>query len=72
MPSFTVGDAADLLGVSPDTVRRWVDSGELPAVRTSSGRRQVDGKALARFLTERASEPPAAPVRESARNHFAK
>ncbi len=69
MPSFTVGEAAELIGVSPDTVRRWVDSGALPAERTAGGRRRVDGAALAHFLTARAGSPPAAPA-ESARNRF--
>jgi len=69
VPSFTVGEAAELIGVSPDTVRRWVDSGQLPAERTPGGRRLVDGAALASFLTERATTPPA-PVTESARNRF--
>ena len=69
MPSFTVGEAAQLIGVSPDTVRRWVDSGQLPAERTPGGRRRVDGAALAHFLTERAGSP-ATPATESARNHF--
>jgi len=69
VPSFTIGQAAELLGVSPDTVRRWVDNGDLRASRTSGGRRRVDGTALARFSARRA---PAAshPVAESARNHF--
>jgi molybdopterin-binding protein len=70
MPSFTVGETAELLGVSADTVRRWVDSGQLPAVRTAGGRRRIEGKALARFSTKRAGAPPIAPVAESARNHF--
>jgi molybdopterin-binding protein len=70
MPSFTVGKAAELLGVSPDTVRRWIDSGDLPALRTSGGHRQVDGKALARFSAARAGSPSQPPVAESARNHF--
>ena len=70
MASFTVGEAAEMLGVSPDTVRRWVDSGQLPATRSQGGRRRVDGKALARFSTARAATPAAGPVAESARNHF--
>jgi molybdopterin-binding protein len=70
MASFTVGEAAELLGVSPDTVRRWVDGGELAAARTSGGRRRIDGKALARFATKRAGAPAPTPVAESARNHF--
>src|SRR4051794_21151372 len=70
MASFTVGEAAELLGVSSDTVRRWVDSGQLPATKSGGGRRRVDGRALARFSTKRAGTPSAAPVAESARNHF--
>jgi molybdopterin-binding protein len=70
VPSFTVGQAAELLGVSPDTVRRWVDSRQIPAARTPGGRRRVDGAALARFSAERAGSQAVAPVAESARNHF--
>src|SRR3954451_14571485 len=73
VPTFTVGQAAELLGVSPDTVRRWMDSGQIPAARTKGGRRRVEGAALARFSAERATTatPTAAPpVAESARNHF--
>jgi molybdopterin-binding protein len=70
VPSFTVGQAAELLGVSPDTVRRWMDSGQIPAARTQGGRRRVDGAALARFSAGRAASPAVAPVAESARNHF--
>ena len=69
MPTFTVGQAAGLLGVSPDTVRRWIDDGQIPAVRTPGGRRSVDGAELARFCADRAgTSPPSAP--ESARNRF--
>jgi len=70
MPSLTVGQAAELLGVSPDTVRRLVDSGELRAARTSGGQRRVDGRSFARYSSERAGEPPEPPIAESARNHF--
>jgi len=70
MPTFTVGQAADLLGVSPDTVRRWVDTGYLPGARTQGGRRRLDGEALARFSAERAANPAVVAVAESARNHF--
>ncbi|MDQ6617309.1 MAG: helix-turn-helix transcriptional regulator [Actinomycetota bacterium] len=70
MPSFTVGQAAELLGVSPDTVRRWVDSGQIEGERTSGGKRWVHGEGLARFSAERAPDLSLFPVSESARNHF--
>jgi molybdopterin-binding protein len=70
VPSFTVGQVAELLGVSADTVRRWIDAGELPAERTTGGQRRIDGKALARFSAKRAGTPAQPPVAESARNHF--
>jgi molybdopterin-binding protein len=69
--SYKIGKAAELLGVSPDTVRRWADSGRLPATRSPGGRRTIDGKVLARFAASIATTPEAAPiVSESARNRF--
>lgn len=62
--------AAELLGVSDDTVRRWADSGRLPTTTQGSGRRVVDGEVLARFAEQLAGTTVAPPVRESARNHF--
>ena len=61
--------AADLLGVSVDTVRRWTDDGRLVTTRTAGGHREVDGQELARFLSE---QPPAASdgIVRSARNRF--
>ena len=51
MPSYRIGQVADLLGVSVDTVRRWADAGRLGARRTEGGQRVVDGAALAEFMT---------------------
>jgi molybdopterin-binding protein len=70
MPTYKMGQAADLLGVSVDTVRRWADAGRIDTVRTSGGHRLLDGVALARFAVELASTHPTMPVTESARNHF--
>ena len=66
-----MGQAAGLLGVSVDTVRRWVDAGRLGAVRTEGGQRLIDGEALARFAVGLADEhEPDVVVGRSARNRF--
>lgn len=71
MREYRIGQAAELLGVSADTVRRWVDSGKLGAVRTEGGQRLIDGEALAAFATEAADQPePEVIAARSARNRF--
>lgn len=71
MPHLRISEAAGLLGVSDDTVRRWIDSGRLPASRDAGGRRTVDGRDLAALAAAAAPERPSAPVvGESARNRF--
>ncbi|MEU4008527.1 TOBE domain-containing protein [Streptomyces pseudogriseolus] len=52
MQSYTIGQAARLLGVSPDTARRWADAGRLTTRRDDAGRRVVDGLDLAAFSVE--------------------
>jgi molybdopterin-binding protein len=69
MTTYRVGRAADLLGVSADTVRRWADTGRL-AARREGGERVIDGADLARLLTETAPAAAESPVIESARNRF--
>ena len=56
--------------MSPDTVRRLVDAGQLKTVRSAGGQRQIDGAGLARYMASlpRPDPPPAAS--ESARNRF--
>ncbi len=64
-----MGQAAQLLGVSTDTLRRWADAGRLPTLRTESGHRLVDGAALAGLAASLVARPrPAAIVAASARN----
>jgi molybdopterin-binding protein len=67
-----LGEAADRLGVSVDTVRRWADAGRLGATRTTGGQREVRDADVARLVAERA-EHVADPVivGQSARNRFA-
>ncbi len=71
MTHYRISEAAELLGVSDDTVRRWVDSGALAASPGESGRQQITGADLAAFAVERAKAPddPAA-GHSSARNRF--
>jgi len=71
MTTYKVGQVADLLGVSTDTVRRWADGGRLRMQRQASGQRLIDGADLARFLTETSPANDTEPiVTESARNRF--
>jgi molybdopterin-binding protein len=71
-----ISEAAELLGVSDDTVRRWAEAGRLATVRGESGRLAVRGRDLAAFLqaqTLRAQsgQPrPADGSRQSARNQL--
>jgi molybdopterin-binding protein len=71
MAEYRMGQAAELLGVSVDTVRRWADDGRLQTTRTSGGQRLVDGAALARLSLQLAETPePETIVGQSARNRF--
>lgn len=69
MPTFRISEAADLLGVSADTVRRWVDSERLPADRDDSGHRRLKGIDLAAFMSAGSEQDPARQT-SSARNRF--
>jgi molybdopterin-binding protein len=67
--SYRLSAAAQLLGVSDDTVRRWADAGRLPTSLDGDGRRVVEGAALAAFAVELAGDP-SGPEATSARNAF--
>jgi molybdopterin-binding protein len=71
---FTMREAAALLGVSDDTVRRWGDSGRLPVRKSDTGRLVVDGADLVPLLAEPETASALAEAfplaRASARNRF--
>jgi molybdopterin-binding protein len=52
VPVFRIKEAADLVGVSDDTLRRWADGGRIETTTDGSGRLAVEGMALARFACE--------------------
>lgn len=58
MPAIRIKDAAVLLGVSDDTVRRWIDGGALPSHQDEAGRKVIAGEVLAEFARDHASPPP--------------
>ncbi|WP_098462069.1 TOBE domain-containing protein [Isoptericola jiangsuensis] len=71
MPTMRVSEAAVYLGVSDDTVRRWIDRGLLTATTDDAGRKVVDGYEVAMVAREHATPPGLPPgMRSSARNRF--
>ncbi|WP_226346327.1 TOBE domain-containing protein [Agilicoccus flavus] len=70
-PRYRVREAAELLGVSDDTLRRWIDQGALAGRRAGADRLWVDGVDLAAFARARAAAPPEGlGIGSSARNRF--
>ncbi len=71
MPQIRIPDAAGYLGVSDDTVRRWIASGDLAATTDPAGRKVIDGTVLADYARSRtpALPSPDGPT-SSARNRF--
>jgi molybdopterin-binding protein len=71
---YRLADAAGLVGVSDDTIRRWADAGRFKTARTPDGHAGIDGKALAALARDVASIPEdgseMASHRVSARNHL--
>ncbi len=71
MARYRVGQAAELLGVSVDTLRRWANAGRIRVSHGEDGRGYYDGADLAKLATEIAGEASADPPRaQSARNRF--
>lgn len=72
MGQIRIRDAAAIVGVSDDTVRRWISAGLLPASGPRGGVTTVDGMALAEIARRRAATPvdDGSGVLRSARNRF--
>ena len=64
-----IGAAAEMLGVSVDTLRRWEAAGRLRTTRSEGGQRVVDLEELRR-IRERAPRRERAKATQSARNRF--
>lgn len=73
MPTYRLSQAAELLGVSDDTIRRWVDAGKVDSSVDAAGRHVIEGAALAAFaqsLAEAPTHSDAPTHMSSARNRF--
>jgi molybdopterin-binding protein len=74
MPVFRIKEAASLLGVSTDTLRRWADGGRIETTSDAAGRLAVDGVELARLAQNLAAAAPPGEgsmvVAHSVRNRF--
>ena len=71
MTSLRIAEAARFLGVSDDTMRRWVDNGTLTGTKDASGKLAVDGLELSQLARKQAQLPDdPASVASSARNRF--
>lgn len=71
-PEMRIGEAAEWLGVSVETIRRWGREGKITVARTAGGQRTVSRDEVGRMMTERRRPGAQRPiVAQSARNSFA-
>ncbi|MFB3737733.1 MAG: molybdopterin-binding protein [Candidatus Velamenicoccus archaeovorus] len=66
--AYRIGEAAEMLGVRVETLRRWEREGTLRTARTSGGQRLVPADEVARLLAERRRRPRV--TAESVRNRL--
>ena len=70
-PAIRIGQAAEILGVSVDTIRRWAADGTVKTTRSDGGQRLIAAAELRRLLGERRkTAPDRTIVAQSARNRF--
>jgi molybdopterin-binding protein len=69
--SMRIGEAAEMLGVSVETVRRWGSEGRIELVRTAGNQRRVSVSSVRSLAEQRRRETSdTAIVAQSARNRF--
>ena len=69
--AFRIGEAAELAGVSVDTIRRWAEDGTLRTTRSTGGQRLVSAAEVRRLVGVRRKSSPERPIAaQSARNRF--
>lgn len=73
MPSYRISTIASVLGVSDDSVRRWLDDGHIVADKEAPGPQRVEGKSVVDFLARRPElhGDDAGNLTLSIRNHLA-
>jgi molybdopterin-binding protein len=70
--NLRIGRAAEMLGVTVDTIRRWADTGRLRSIRSDGGQRLIPIDEVTRLIQERRRASADRPiVAQSARNRFA-
>ena len=70
-PALRIGQAAEVLGVSVDTIRRWAEDGTVKTTRSDGGQRLIAAAELRRLLdSRRKTAPQRTIVAQSARNRF--
>jgi molybdopterin-binding protein len=65
---YRIGEAAAMLGVRVETLRRWEREGKLTTTRTAGGQRLVPASEVARLLSNRRERPRVTSA--SVRNRF--
>ena len=67
---YRIGEAANLLGVRVETLRRWEREGKIESSRTAGGQRRVSASEVARLLAQRRRADMSEIGGQSVRNHF--
>ncbi|MDA8309804.1 MAG: TOBE domain-containing protein [Actinomycetota bacterium] len=71
MPQYRISQAARLMGVSADTMRRWADAGRVRTSRDGAGHLSIEGTDLAQLAIDLAGEQDRARrAGQSVRNHI--